>query len=88
MVERAESLFSEVHNAIKQIVEKKHGVLGAGAIPSESRIAALEEILEYEKTEIQVIYLAIASYAVGSSHFSGIVYRIHKKDITLLRSAI
>lgn len=60
-------MFSEMHNAIKQIAEKKYFVLGAGAISSESRLAALEEILEYEKTEIQVIYLAIASYAVGSS---------------------
>ena len=43
-------------DAIKRIAKKKYGDLGAGAIPSESRLAALEELLEYEKTEIEVIY--------------------------------
>lgn len=53
VVERADFMFSEVRNAIRQIAEKKHGGMGAGAIPSESRLAVLEELLQNEKTEYQ-----------------------------------
>ncbi|CAO2840340.1 unnamed protein product [Amaranthus hypochondriacus] len=78
VVERAESLFSEMHNAIKQIAEKKYFVLGAGAISSESRLAALEEILEYEKTEIQDFCRKVFDKDVKKGHPSLDILEINR----------
>lgn len=54
VVRRAELLFTEVRNAIRQIAERKNGGLGAGIISSESRFATLEGLLRNEMTEFQV----------------------------------
>ncbi|KNA25952.1 hypothetical protein SOVF_001970 [Spinacia oleracea] len=53
VIERADSLFSEVQNAIWQIAEKKYGGLCPGTISSESSLAELEVLLQNEKTEFE-----------------------------------
>lgn len=56
-------------DAIKRIAKNKYGDLGAGAIPSESRLAALEELLEYEKTAIEVIDQVLSSVEMSYCDF-------------------
>ncbi|KAL2933788.1 1-phosphatidylinositol-3-phosphate 5-kinase FAB1B [Bienertia sinuspersici] len=53
VVKRAELLFSEVCNAIRQIAEKKNRGLGAGIKSTDSGLAALEGLLQNEKTEFE-----------------------------------
>ena len=52
VVDRAELLFSEVHNALYRISEKRHGV---GLITESRRqISELEGMLQKEKAEFEV----------------------------------
>ncbi|XP_057548776.1 1-phosphatidylinositol-3-phosphate 5-kinase FAB1B-like isoform X2 [Amaranthus tricolor] len=88
VVIRFESLFSEVDDAIKRIAKKKYGDLGAGAIPSESRLAALEELLEYEKTEIEDLRQKFFDREVIKGHPTQDILEINRlmKQLLILSS--
>ncbi|KMT04736.1 hypothetical protein BVRB_7g169170 [Beta vulgaris subsp. vulgaris] len=84
VVRRAELLFTEVRNAIRQIAERKNGGLGAGIISSESRFATLEGLLRNEMTEFQEVCLKSSIREVRKGHPAQDILEINRLRKQLL----
>uniref|UniRef100_A0A803KQV4 1-phosphatidylinositol-3-phosphate 5-kinase n=1 Tax=Chenopodium quinoa TaxID=63459 RepID=A0A803KQV4_CHEQI len=84
VLERADLLFYEVRNAIRQIAEKTYGGLGAGIDCSESRIATLEGLLQNEMTGFEEMHQRLSNREVKKGHPSHDILEINRLRMQLL----
>uniref|UniRef100_A0A803M9P3 1-phosphatidylinositol-3-phosphate 5-kinase n=1 Tax=Chenopodium quinoa TaxID=63459 RepID=A0A803M9P3_CHEQI len=84
VLERADLLFYEVRNAVRQIADKTYGGLGAGIDCSESRIATLEGLLQNEMTGFEEMRQRLSNREMKKGHPSHDILEINRLRMQLL----